>query len=141
MHKLLVAIALVALTGTACSSKDSSTVATPPPSSPSAAPAATAATFSGMSFSFTLKADNEDAKFYFEPATINVQHGSTATVTVSNVGNIKHNLTIKSLNIDKDVEAGKSVSVTLHLPATAGTVPFYCEYHRSSGMTGNFIVK
>jgi plastocyanin len=139
VRKLPIVVAALLLTGAACSSNESPTVATPPPSSAAVAtPEASApATFTGKTFSFTLKQDNDNGKFYFEPATITASKGSTATITVSNVGSVKHNLTIKSLNVAKDVDPGKSVTLTVAL-GNAAEVPFYCAYHKASGMTGTF---
>jgi plastocyanin len=85
----------------------------------------------------SLNADNDGGKFYFEPTC--VEGKGTLTVTVKNVGDVEHNFSITSLGIDKDIEKGASVTVSVALPAS-GTLPFFCKYHKTSGMQGAFIV-
>jgi plastocyanin len=86
----------------------------------------------------TLEADNDNGQFYFEPSC--VQGNGTLSVTVKNVGDVEHNFSVTSLGIDKDIEKGESVTVSVKLPAS-GTLPFFCKYHKTSGMQGAFIVR
>ena len=65
--------------------------------------------FTAKTFTLQLKQDNDNGKFYFEPAQIKAPKGSTVTVELSNVGSVEHNFTLGSLKIDKDVEPDKSV--------------------------------
>jgi plastocyanin len=85
-----------------------------------------------------LEADNDNGQFYFDPSCVK-SSGGTLSVTIKNTGDVEHNFTIRSLNIDKDIEKGQSVTVSVKLP-TSGVLQFYCEYHHASGMQGAFIV-
>jgi plastocyanin len=136
MRKVIVLAAVLALAALACNSNESPTVQGPPASNTPAATSNTA-TFTGKTFSFTLDADNHDVKYSFQPSVIKAEKGSTATITLTNIGSVKHNLTVKSLNIDKDVSPGQTVTVDLPL-GSATTVPFYCKYHQTLGMKGMF---
>lgn len=80
-----------------------------------------------------LEADN----FFFAPTCVAVMPG-TLTVTVRNDGQALHNLSITSLGIDQDVQAGQSISVTVAFSGS-GPLPFFCKYHVGSGMQGAFI--
>ena len=131
---------VLALVGAGCASNDNSTVEGPPSASATAAASSSPATFSGSTFAFTLKADNDGSRFYFEPSSINAAKGATATITLHNVGTVEHNLSIPSAHVDKDVEAGKTVTVSVPLGSGA-TVPFFCKYHKGSGMTGAFTLR
>jgi plastocyanin len=72
--------------------------------------------------SVTLHAKN----FSFAPMLVTESQGKV-TFVVANSGSVEHNLTVPGLHIDKDVEAGKTESVTV--TAKPGTYPFHCEYH------------
>ena len=56
-----------------------------------------------------------------------------------NTGSALHNLTVESLRIDEDVQAGESITVELTLP-DSGAVPFVCKYHVANGMQGAFLI-
>ena len=90
--------------------------------------------FSGATVA--LQADNDSGKYYFEPTCARA-HG-TVTVTIKNVGDTEHNFSITSMNIDKDIEKGKTVTVSVPLPSS-GSLPFFCKYHKNFGMQGVFI--
>ena len=72
----------------------------------------------------------------FEPSTLSVAAG--ATVDVSNDGESPHNITIEGQDIDEDIEAGQSTSVTLDLEP--GNYVMFCEFHRGAGMEGTLTV-
>jgi plastocyanin len=86
----------------------------------------------------SLDADNDNGQFYFEPSC--VQGSGTLSVTIKNVGDVEHNFSVTSLGISKDIEKGHSVTVSVKLPSS-GTLPFFCKYHKTSGMQGAFIVQ
>jgi plastocyanin len=75
------------------------------------------------SASVELEADN----FYFKPTGITLTAGKQATIVVKNEGNVEHNLTVEALSVKKDIEPGKSETVSVS-PA-AGSYPFHCQYH------------
>jgi plastocyanin len=64
--------------------------------------------------------------FSYTPTEVDANAGKV-TFTVDNTGDVEHNLTIPDLDVEKDVEEGKTVSVTAD--AKAGTYAFHCEYH------------
>jgi plastocyanin len=72
----------------------------------------------------------------FTPATLSVKKGDT--ISVQNVGSTAHTFTVTGQSIDVTNDAGKSQDVTIDLPA--GTYPFICRFHESSGMKGTLTV-
>jgi plastocyanin len=68
----------------------------------------------------------EAADFSYTPVALTVSAGS-ATVEVENAGKVEHNLTIKELGVDQDLEAGKTT--TVKVDAKPGTYSYFCEYH------------
>jgi plastocyanin len=144
------AVAGIALMAAACSKSSTETVASPPPSAEaSAMPAASAMAAPvqltgkvnnhgskalGMATSLSLEQDS----YYFEPTFIKPEAGSHLTVTLKNASKVEHNFSITSLNIDKDVAAGKTETVTVNLPTGTAPVAFFCKYHKSLGMQGAF---
>jgi len=56
---------------------------------------------------------------------------------VTNTGSALHNLSVESLGIDEDIQAGETISVEVTLP-DSGSVPFVCKYHTANGKQGAF---
>jgi plastocyanin len=142
---VLMAVALVA---TACSK--SSTTSTTPPSTSASQPAP-ALTIDGHTANnkgtqdltgktaFDLNLNNNGTLFYFEPTILKGTPGQKVTLTLSNVGNTKHNFTLAGQNINQDVNTpGTTATVTVTFPQT-GSAPFHCEYHQSLGMSGELV--
>ena len=77
-------------------------------------------------------------EFSFDPSTPSVA-GKRVRITFTNSGTVDHNLTIKSLRVNRDLKAGKSITVVVTVKA-GGSYPFYCEYHQAKGMTGTLKV-
>lgn len=78
--------------------------------------------------------------FRFQPNAISGPGGHKLTLHLKNNGSVEHNFSITSLHIDKDLEPGKSSTVTISLPKS-GTVQFFCSYHKASHhMVGAFKV-
>ena len=93
----------------------------------------------GMS-SFTLNLDNDPGVYYFEPTVLKGSPGQKVTLTLKNVGNVHHNFTLATQNINQDVNTpGTSATVTITFPQS-GTAEFHCEYHHSLGMVGELSV-
>ncbi len=84
----------------------------------------------GMS-SLQIEADN----FYFEPTVLKGTPGQKITLTIKNESSTEHNFSIEAQHVDKDIEDGKSQTVSVTLPAS-GTISFFCEYHHGQGMAG-----
>ncbi len=58
----------------------------------------------------------------------------TVSLAVHNGTQTLHNVTIQSLGIDADVPAG--LTVTVMVQVGSAPLPFFCKYHRTSGMVG-----
>lgn len=80
---------------------------------------------------FELELDN----FYFNPTFIKVAPGSKVKVELSNEGSAPHTFTVDALHVDQQVAPGKSMDVTITLPAS-GALAFYCKFHKGQGMQG-----
>lgn len=79
------------------------------------------------------------SEFAFSPTCVEATNGETLEVNVTNGGSALHNLTVDSLGIDEDVQAGETISVEVTLP-DSGSLPFVCKYHVSNGMQGAFLI-
>ena len=64
----------------------------------------------------------------YSPTTITLKKGQKVTFALKNTDAFKHNLTIKGLKINTDVNSGKTGVATL-TPKVPGTYEFHCEYH------------
>ncbi|MGI8616073.1 MAG: cupredoxin domain-containing protein [Actinomycetota bacterium] len=78
------------------------------------------------------------SEFAFSPTCIEASGGQALEVTVTNGGSALHNLSVDSLGIDEDVQAGESITVDVTVP-DSGSVPFVCKYHVANGMQGAFL--
>jgi plastocyanin len=78
---------------------------------------------SGSSTAIDLKASG----FSYDKTDLQAKAGDKVTFSVTNADGVEHNLTIKDLKVDLNVEAGKTARTTATV--TAGTYPFFCEYH------------
>jgi plastocyanin len=77
--------------------------------------------------------------FFFTPTcVIDVAAGATVTLTVHNGGQALHNVTFADQGVDTDVAPGQTVKVTVKIGG-AGSYPYYCKYHRTSGMVGALV--
>jgi plastocyanin len=74
---------------------------------------------------------------FFQPTCLTALPAGSVTLTIRNDGSALHNITVEAQGIDQDVEAGKSITVRVAVVSTA--VPYYCKYHRTSGMQGALI--
>ena len=77
------------------------------------------------------------ANYQFSPSTFSVASGDTITVTNS-TPSTPHTFTVTGQTIDVTVSPASSQDVTIDLPA--GTYPFVCRFHQSSGMVGTLTV-
>jgi plastocyanin len=73
----------------------------------------------------------------FQPSSLTVAAGSELELT--NDGQTVHNLTIEGTDVNEDVEAGQSATVTIDVDP--GDHTMFCEYHRSIGMEGVITVQ
>jgi nitrosocyanin len=86
----------------------------------------------------TLNLTTKD--FAFDPTTLSATAGKAVTVTIKNNGQVEHNFSISSLNVDKDIEKGETQTVTF-TPSQSGKVEFFCKYHKATkNMVGSLTV-
>ena len=78
----------------------------------------------------------EAADISFTPTELELEAGETV-IELENTGQLLHNLTIEDLEVDEDVEGGRSIEVPV--TAEAGTYTFVCKYHADQ-MTGTITV-
>ncbi len=74
--------------------------------------------------------------FSYTPTTPSLAAGG-ATLHVTNSGAVEHNLTVEGLNVDKDLESGKSDDVDVS--AEPGSYDFHCKFHPTT-MKGTITV-
>jgi plastocyanin len=87
----------------------------------------------------TIELDQSD--FSFSPTFVKIPAGATSlTVTVKNMGQHQHTFTVSSQKIDKVLNPGESVTVTVNVPGP-GAIGFSCRFHKSQGMQGAFFDK
>ena len=80
----------------------------------------------------------EAADYSYKPTELTLTAGQEATIAFKNGGSTEHNFTVEGLQVEKDVQPGKSAEVSV-TPA-AGTYPFHCKNHRSQ-MTGTITAR
>lgn len=140
MHRRGLAIgALVLVTlsvTTACSSSSSTTNAVGGSTSTSSSSSSeTPADVSGQS-STKMSAQN----FFFTPSTLAGTAGQKLTITLDNQGPVPHNFSIDDQNISVTLQPGEQQDIQVAFPQS-GSVQFYCQFHKSSGMVGQLQVK
>jgi plastocyanin len=87
----------------------------------------------------SIELDQRD--YSFTPTYVKIPAGaSSITVTVKNMGSAQHTFTVPSEQIDKVLNPGDSVTVTVTIPGP-GAIAFYCRFHKSLGMQGAFFDK
>ena len=134
MRKLVILMAALVLFGAGCGS-DTKTATTTGSSVLPAGTAdhGTAKAKDGME----VELDN----FYFGPNVIEATPGQSFKVELKNEGSAPHTFTIDSLGVDVTVAPGQTGEATVTAPAAAGTVQFYCRFHKSSkNMQGALVV-
>ena len=79
----------------------------------------------------TIKAGDD----YFEPTVLAGVPGRRVTFFVKNIGDSLHSFTSEQVGIDKDVDVGEKINVTVTL-SRKGRIVFICRYHEFNGMVG-----
>jgi plastocyanin len=86
-----------------------------------------------------IELDQRD--YSYTPTFVKIPAGaSSITVTVKNMGSTQHTFTVPAEQIDKVLNPGESVTVTVTIPGP-GAIAFYCRFHRTLGMQGAFYDK
>lgn len=149
MRRFALIVLALALLGVACGGDEEPALqGTAPPAETEAATEAPATSVAGVDGTvnnhgeetftteeFDLEMELDD--FYFEPTFVKAPGGATATIELHNEGDVTHNFTVEGTDVDEDVEAGETKTVTVEL-GTETLQPFFCEYHRGAGMQGGF---
>jgi plastocyanin len=151
--RLFALVFALGMVSAACSSnKSSSSAGTTPPSTPTQQP-------SEEESSGTITIDGQQAndhgtknvsgqtetsvemddEFYFEPTVLKGTAGQKLTIELENSGTLAHNFTLEGQSISKDVQPDQKDTVTVTFPQS-GILPFFCRFHRSSGMIGELSV-
>jgi plastocyanin len=91
------------------------------------------------SSSVQVDLSNSGSDYYFSPTVLTGSAGEKITVDLKNTGNTAHTFTIDSAGIDQELQPGATGQVTVTLPAS-GTLVFYCKFHKTLGMEGQFSV-
>lgn len=77
---------------------------------------------------------------FFEPFCLSVS--TTQQLTLTNAGDLVHNLSIGETQLDIDVEPGEELTTDdLGPEVRAGTFRFYCKYHEGRGMVGTITIE
>ncbi|MEO6469786.1 MAG: cupredoxin domain-containing protein, partial [Acidimicrobiia bacterium] len=124
---VVVAVGALAACGSSSSSSGSGAS-----SKPASTPSSSAGT-TGDGPTITAK------DYSFTPTSIDLTAGKTTTISATNDGAAKHNLTIEKLKVDVDLPAGSTKTATVE-GAKPGTYEFHCEYHPTQ-MKGTVTVK
>jgi len=74
---------------------------------------------------------------FFAPTCVTAVPEGTVQMVVHNSGQALHNVSIPDQHIDVDVAAGETITVSVEL--SGGAVPYFCKFHRTSGMVGSLI--
>lgn len=143
--------AAVALLGASCGGgKGQGPAGAPsPPPSPSAAPQAQGCPASaglppsandhGPKAALGPDASIEAEDTFFTPTCLTGVPPGEFALAVHNAGAALHNISVPDQGIDMDVEPGQSV--TVHVKVAGVVVPFFCKYHRASGMVGSLVAQ
>jgi len=135
--KLLVLGTAMVLLAVACGGDDSSDTASTEP--PLVALDGTVNNHGTKDLGTATKLDVELDDLYFAPTFIKAKPGSEVEISLKNEGEVQHTFTIDETKTNVELEAGKTSSVKVTLPAT-GALAFYCSFHRGGGMQGAFSV-
>lgn len=73
--------------------------------------------------------------FSFKPAKLRGTLGAPIEITLKNNGQVSHTFTIDEFNVDTEIAAGETTTLTL-LPPEAGEFNYYCRFHEGRGMRG-----
>ena len=130
-----IVVALAACGSSSSSVANASTSPSPASSpSPSSPPCPGSAPVAGGA---TIRVEARD--YCFDPSALNLVAGQKATVMLVNKGTKEHNLSIGGTDVG-EAQPGETATLTF-TPATAGSVQFFCKYHKdSNGMVGTATV-
>ena len=81
-------------------------------------------------------------EYNYSPKEIKVKSGAKIHFVLTNSGKVPHDINNDALNLDKDVDPGKTEEYDWTAPTKLGTYPIICDKpgHKEAGMTMNLIV-
>lgn len=74
---------------------------------------------------------------FFAPTCVTAVPEGTVQMVVHNGGQALHNVSVPDQDVDVDVAPGETITVSVEVGS--GAVPYFCKYHRTSGMVGSLI--
>jgi YVTN family beta-propeller protein len=80
----------------------------------------------------------EAADYAFAPASITGPPGSRLRLRLTSRSSTLHNISVPGQDVDRDIEPGSTVEVSVTLPS-AGVVPFFCKFHAALGQRGELV--
>ena len=87
----------------------------------------------GMS-SLTITASD----YYFNPSVLKGTPGQKLSLIIKNTSSVLHNFSLTAQNVNKDLNAGSTVTTHVTFPSS-GVLSFFCQYHKSRGMAGGLL--
>lgn len=88
----------------------------------------------------SIGADTDSGVNYFSPTVLTGKPGQSVTVKLTNESStVPHNFSVDGQDVNVDLDPGATQTVTVAFPQS-GSVTFFCEYHKASGMLGELTV-
>ena len=135
MRRLVVALAMIALSVTACGGSDDTTDRG---GSPPVSLAGTTNDHGTASATAELAMELDD--FYFGPTFVRATAGQAFALELENTGKEPHTFTITALGIDEQLEPGQKRTVRVTAPQS-GVALVICRLHQNVGMQGAIFVQ
>lgn len=135
MRRLVVVLAMVALSVGACGGSDDSTGSG---GSPPVSLAGTTNDHGTATAKAELEMELDD--FYFGPTFVSASAGQAFTLELKNEGKETHTFTSTALGIDEQLEPGQKRTVRVTAPQS-GVALVICRIHQALGMQGAIFVK
>lgn len=85
------------------------------------------------------KVEIELDEYYFKPTVLNGTPGQKITLELKNEGNVEHNITVPTQDIDRNVAPAEEAEVEVTFPPS-GQIGFQCKFHVNDGMAGGLAV-
>ena len=131
-YRLVIALALVGSSLSACSSE----TATPSPTLPPQARVSVQPDDPGLPYGIVA------IDYHFHDAHPSRVLSTARAVTFTNAGTVRHNVTFPGFGYSRDMRVGGTLEIERlgEKLGGPGTYTFFCRYHESLGMTGTIII-
>jgi len=88
----------------------------------------------------SVEAGTDNGVNYFSPTVLTGKPGQSVTVQLANESStVPHNFSVDGQDVNVDLDPSATQTVTVTFPES-GSVTFFCEYHKASGMLGELTV-